>query len=59
MSVVSFVGGTAVLPDRLVEDAVVVCRDREIAYVGTAKNRIPATSEVIDAQGWLRLSGIR
>lgn len=51
MPIISFVGGTAVLPDRLLEDAVVVCRNSKITYVGTSKNRIPATSEVIDAKG--------
>lgn len=51
MSVLCFVGGTAVLPDRLVENAVVLCRDGIITYVGGGKNRIPAKSERIDAKG--------
>lgn len=51
MPSVAFVGGTAVLPDRLILDAVVVCRDKKITYVGTAKSRVPAKAEVIDAKG--------
>ena len=51
MATVSLVNGTAVLPDRTVEDAVVVCRDGKIAYVGKAKSRIPSQSVQIDARG--------
>lgn len=48
---VSFVGGRAVLPDRLIDDAVVVCSDGRITYVGSAPSCVPANSEVIDAEG--------
>ncbi len=50
-SVLAFVGGTAVLPDRLVEDAVVVCRDGRITYVGQSSKRVPTTAKTIDARG--------
>ncbi len=51
MGHVTFVGGTAILPDRLIEDAVVVCRGSKIAYVGNAKSKIPSTSELVDTKG--------
>lgn len=51
MPVISFLGGTAVLPDRLVEDAVVVCRNGTITYVGNSQKRVPSSSAVIDAKG--------
>ena len=54
VSCVSFVGGTAVLPDRLVDDAVVVCRDDKIVYVGKSRHRIPTRGVQIDARGgWI------
>lgn len=54
MSIVSFVGGTAVLPDRLIENAIVVCRNGEISYVGTSASRVPARGQTIDASGgWI------
>lgn len=54
LSTTSFVGGTAVLPDRLVENAVVVCREGKISYVGTATSRVPKRGRTIDAcGGWI------
>ena len=54
MGHLAFVAAAAVLPDRLIEDAVVVCRDETITYVGTSKNRIPAKARVVDAGGgWI------
>ncbi|MGI9474076.1 MAG: N-acetylglucosamine-6-phosphate deacetylase [Rubripirellula sp.] len=54
MSSVCFVGGTAILPDRLIEDAVVLCREGEIVYVGKSRSRIPARGQTIDARGgWI------
>ena len=54
MPTLCFTGGTAILPDRTVDDAVVVCRDGKIAYVGQSKNRIPKNARTIDAKGgWI------
>ncbi len=47
----AIVGGTAVLPDRLLEDAVVVCRGGTIRYVGKSKAKIPSRAVVVDAKG--------
>tara|TARA_R110002072_G_scaffold38612_3_gene111770 strand:+ start:24081 stop:25286 length:1206 start_codon:yes stop_codon:yes gene_type:complete len=46
-----FLNGTAILPDRLLPDAVIVCRDERITYVGTARSRVPASAKIIDAKG--------
>ncbi len=51
MGTVCIVGGTAVLPERLVNDAVVVFRDAKISYVGSSKQKVPAHAEVVDAKG--------
>jgi N-acetylglucosamine-6-phosphate deacetylase len=51
MGDVCFFGGTAILPDRLLEDAVVVCREGRIAYVGTAKSKIPRDALAVDVRG--------
>ncbi|QDT03776.1 N-acetylglucosamine-6-phosphate deacetylase [Rubripirellula lacrimiformis] len=51
MTILCIINGTAVLPDRLLRDAVVVCRDERISYVGTARSRVPAGAKVIDAKG--------
>lgn len=48
---VCFVGGTAVLPDRLVDDGVVVCREGTISYVGRAKGKVPKGVAVVDLKG--------
>lgn len=54
MSSLCFLGGPAILPDRIVKDAVVLCRDGLISYVGTAKSRIPQTAQIIDVRGgWI------
>jgi len=45
-----FVGGTAILPDRLLPDAIVVCRDGMIESIGNSIE-IPEASQVIDLQG--------
>ena len=47
----AIVSGTAVLPDRLMEKAVVVCRGGRISYVGQSRSKIPASAEVMDAGG--------
>ncbi len=49
MSCLAFVGGTAVLPDRMIEEAVVVCRDGKIMSVGKAKP--PQAATLIDLKG--------
>ena len=47
-----FRNGTAILPDRLVPDAVVVCRAGRITAVGSAgKVRVPPGAEIVDAFG--------
>ena len=49
-----FIGGSAILPDRIIDDAVVVCRGDKITYVGKSQQRIPARSRKIDAKGgWI------
>lgn len=54
MTSLCFTGGTAILPDRTIDDAIVVCRDGKITYVGQAKNRIPKNAETVDAKGgWM------
>ncbi|MEM1068666.1 MAG: N-acetylglucosamine-6-phosphate deacetylase [Planctomycetota bacterium] len=50
MTFVSFVGGDVVLPDRVLHDGVVVCRDGKIQYVGSAKSRVPKTSKIISVK---------
>jgi N-acetylglucosamine-6-phosphate deacetylase len=49
--------GTAVLPDRLLSDAVVVCRDERISYVGTSRSRVPASATILDAKGGMICPG--
>ncbi len=51
MGHLAFVGGAAVLPNRVIDDGVVVCRDRTITYVGTARSRVPAKAKIVDARG--------
>ncbi len=51
MSDVCFLGGHVVLPDRTIENAVVVCRRGRITYVGTGRSRIPKTIETVNVQG--------
>lgn len=52
MSEMVFVNGTAILPDRLVEDARVVCSAGRIVSVARAgKKRLPAGATVTDAKG--------
>ncbi len=45
-----FVGGTAILADRLLPDAVVVCRGGVIESIGDSRT-IPEASQVIDLRG--------
>lgn len=45
------VNGTAVLPDRMIEDAVVVFDRGKIVSVGRGKKKVPPGAEVIDARG--------
>ncbi len=46
-----FSGGTAILPDRLVPNARLVCRAGRIMAVGTAKTiKVPRGAEVVDAR---------
>ena len=51
MSDVCFLGGHVVLPDRMIDNGVVVCRQGRITYVGTGRSRIPKTIEMVDVQG--------
>ena len=51
MTSLCIINGTAVLPNRLLSDAVVVCRDERITYVGTARAGVPASAKIIDAKG--------
>lgn len=44
--------GIAILPDRLLPDAVIVCRDGKIMALGAGgKVRIPRDAEIVDARG--------
>jgi len=46
-----FINGTAILPDGMLENAAVLCRQGRIELVGSAKGKIPADAEVVDARG--------
>ncbi len=48
---IGFLGGTAVLPDRLLEDAIVVCRGGRIESVSKRPRRLPKVDEWVDAKG--------
>lgn len=43
--------GTAILPDGLIENAMVVCQGGVITSVGPARRKLPAGAEIIDAKG--------
>lgn len=49
--VVALLNGTVVLPDALLADAVVVCRDGRIEYVGRQRDRVPQHAVQVDARG--------
>lgn len=49
MSCIALVGGTAILPDRLLDGATVVCRDGMITAVGKA--RPPKDATLVDLRG--------
>lgn len=49
--VFALVGGDAILPDRVLKDAVVVCRDGKITYVGGSRAKIPAAAKSIGVKG--------
>ncbi|HEY1084557.1 MAG TPA: amidohydrolase family protein, partial [Prosthecobacter sp.] len=52
MSLLVFTHGTAVLPDRVIENAAVHCREGRIEWVGhSSRRKIPAKAEVVDARG--------
>jgi len=51
MSLLCFVGGTAVLPERLMDHAVVVCRDGVFSYVGIDRKEIPPNAKIVDLKG--------
>ena len=46
----AFVGGTAILPNQLLEQAVVVCQGERIASIGTTRD-FPADTDVVDCTG--------
>lgn len=51
-SLVVFRNGTAILPDRLVPDAAILCRAGKILEVGPARKvRVPKDATVVDAKG--------
>lgn len=45
------IGGDVVLPDRIIENGIVVCRGGKIRYVGRSQAKVPATAEVVRAKG--------
>ncbi len=51
MDSLCFINGTAVLPDRLISDAVIECAGGRIVRVSKAGRRLPKTAQVVDAQG--------
>ncbi|MES2735063.1 MAG: N-acetylglucosamine-6-phosphate deacetylase [Verrucomicrobiota bacterium] len=51
MPTLVLLNGTAILPDGLIENAMVVCQGGVITSVGTARGKLPAGAEVIDAKG--------
>ena len=51
MQSISLVGGSVILPDRILPNGIVVCRGRQIQYVGQATSRIPKTSKVVPVRG--------
>ncbi len=51
MPTLVLLNGTAILPDGLIENAMVVCQGGVIASVGPARRKVPAGAEVIDAKG--------
>ncbi len=56
--VLAIVGGNAVLPDRIIKDAVVLCRDGKITYVGKSQSKIPAAAKTINARGGYVIPGL-
>lgn len=48
---VAWVGGTAILPDRLLVDSFVECNAGRISRVGPIPKRLPRDLEIIDASG--------
>jgi len=49
-----FVNGAAILPDRIIEDAAVLCTSGRIRAVGTRKKiKAPKDAQIIDAKGGL------
>ncbi|MEN3942343.1 N-acetylglucosamine-6-phosphate deacetylase [Prosthecobacter sp. SYSU 5D2] len=46
-----FINGTVILPDGLVENAAVFCRQGRIESVGLVKATLPADVEIVDAKG--------
>ena len=51
MSHLVLTNGIAILPDRLLPDATVICRSGEIKSVGTRSTRLPKDATVVDARG--------
>ncbi|MEO5803303.1 MAG: N-acetylglucosamine-6-phosphate deacetylase [Verrucomicrobiota bacterium] len=51
MSFLVFTNGIAVLPDRLLSDATMICQNGRIKSVGTKNQRVPKGATVIDAKG--------
>lgn len=51
MSSVIFLNGTLILPDRLLPDGMVLCRNGKIVSAGKANKRLPEDAQIIDAKG--------
>jgi N-acetylglucosamine-6-phosphate deacetylase len=54
----AIVGGDAVLPDRIVRDAVLVCRNGKITYIGKSQSKVPAAAKVVNARGGYIVPGL-
>lgn len=51
MSLIALTNGTAILPDRLLPDATVLCSDGKIESVGKSGKHLPKDATIVDARG--------
>ncbi len=50
-SLLAFTNATAILPDRLLEDALVLCQSGRILHVGPSSRKLPPGAAIINANG--------
>lgn len=51
MDTLCLIDGRIVLPDRILDDGVIVCREGSIQYVGKASSRVPKTAKTVSVRG--------